>query len=245
MPDRPTTSTRSEVFVQQMTDRLTALARTLSAWVQADAYPLQAIEAQAVRVLRDLGTSLLAALPPRAAPVRPEPDVPSGCGQQARPVRVRPATVTTVPGRITIERAIDQRQHCGTSHAPLDRQMQIAAGGHRLGLRERLALPGATQDSCAQAASVPERLCLVQGCPNRVRAATEDPGVARTAHAQEVVTAAQTIHTTPPAAQAAPSRMSLGMDGVVAHVHAAGRAFRASDRRRSSSRPNSSAISQR
>jgi hypothetical protein len=53
MPDRPTTSTRSEVFVPPMTDRMTTLARTLSAWVQADTYPLQAIEAQVVRVLRD------------------------------------------------------------------------------------------------------------------------------------------------------------------------------------------------
>jgi hypothetical protein len=127
-----------------------------------------------------------------------------------------------VPGRITIERAIDPCQHCGTSHAPLDRQMQIAAGGHRLGLQERLALLGATRDSFAQAASVPERPCLVQGCPNSVRAATEDSGAVLTAHAQEVVTTAQTIHTTPPAAQDAPSRVSLCMDGVVAHVHAAG-----------------------
>lgn len=66
---------------------------------------------------------------------------------------------------------------------------------------------------------MPERLCLVQGCPNRVRAATEDPGAVLTAHAQEVVT---TTHTTPSAAQDAPPRVSLSMGGVVAHVHAAG-----------------------
>jgi hypothetical protein len=36
--------------------------------------------------------------------------------------------VTPVLGPITIERAIYQCLHCGTSHAPLDRKMQIAAG---------------------------------------------------------------------------------------------------------------------
>ena len=170
MPDRTTPSTRSAVVVRQMTDRMTTLARTLSAWVQADTYPLQAIEAQVVHVLRDLGTSRLAALLPLAAPVRPEPDVPCDCGQQARYVRVRPATVATVLGRITIERAIDQCQHCGTSRAPLDRRMQIAAGRPQPGAagapraagcdagpvcagcqRARTAVPGAgLPQSCAR-----------------------------------------------------------------------------------------------
>lgn len=222
MPNRTTMTDRNDAFVQQMTEQMRTLARALSAWIQAESHPLQAIEAQVVRVLHDLGNSLLAALLPLAAPVRPEPDVPCGCGQRARYVRVRPATVATVLGRITIARAIYQCQHCGTWDAPLDRQLQIAAGGLSLGLQELLALLGATQDSFAQAASVLERLCLVQVCPNSVRAATEDLGAVLAAHAQEVVTTAQTTHTAPPAAQEAPPRVYVSMDGVVAHIHDAG-----------------------
>lgn len=220
--DRTTATDRGEVFVQQLTDRMAVVARSLRDWVQAEARPLQAIEAQVVRVLHDLGNSLLAALLPLAAPARPEPDVPCGCGHLARYVRVRPATVTTVLGRVTIERALYHCQHCGTWDAPLDRQMQIAAGGLSLGLQELLALLGATQDSFAQAASVLERLCLVQVCPNSVRAATEDLGAVLAAHAQEVVTTAQTSHTAPPAQASAPPRVYVSMDGVVAPIHDAG-----------------------
>lgn len=204
MTNRTTTTDRSDAFVQQMTEQMRTLAHTLSAWVQAEAHPLQTIEAQVVRGLHDLGASLLTALLPLAAPVRSEPDVPCGCGQRAGYVRVRPATVTTVLGRITIARAIYHCRNCGAWDAPLDQQLPIAAGSVSLGLQELLALLGATQDSFAQAASVRERLCLVQVCPNSVRAATEDLGAALAAHAQEVVTTAQTSHTAPPAAQDAP-----------------------------------------
>ncbi len=37
-----------------------------------------------------------------------------------RTVRMRPATVTTVLGQVTLERAIYQCRTCGGYHAPLD-----------------------------------------------------------------------------------------------------------------------------
>ena len=219
MTDRTTTMNRRETLVQQMTEHMTRLARMLSDWVQAEPRPLQEIEAQTVRVLHDLGTVLLTALIPLAAPARPAPDVPCPCGQTARYVRMRPATVTTVLGRVTLERAIYRCPTCGEYHAPLDAQLQIAAGGISLGLQELLALLGATQDSFAQAATVLERLCLVQVCPNSVRAATEDLGAALADHDQQIVTTAQTTGTPPPAEQTAAPRMYVSMDGVFAHTH--------------------------
>jgi hypothetical protein len=194
----------------------------MSDWVQAEPRPLHEIEAQVVRVLHDLGTTLLTALVPLAAPVRPAPDVACACGQTARYLRTRPATVTTVLGRVTLQRAIYHCAACGTHHAPLDQQLQIAAGGLSLGLQELLALLGATQDSFAQAATVLERLCLVQVCPNSVRAATEDLGAVLATHAEAVVTTAQATATAPAAAQPAPARLYVSMDGVVAHIHDAG-----------------------
>jgi len=88
--------------------------------------------------------------------------------------------------------------------------------------RELLALLGAAQDSFAQAAIVLERLCLVQVCPNRVRAAPEDLGAALADHDQQIVTTAPATGTLLPAEQDAPSRVDLSMDGVVAHVHDVG-----------------------
>jgi hypothetical protein len=220
--DRTTATNRGEVFVQQMTDRMAALARSLRDWVQAEARPLQEIEAQVVRVLHDLGNSLLAALLPLAAPTRPSPDVACPCGQLARYERMRAATVTTVLGRISVERALYACAHCGERQAPLDQQLQVMAGGLSLGLQELLALLGATQDSFVHATEVLARLCLVQVCPNSSRAATEDLGAVLADHDQTLVALAEQTQTAPPAASPAPPRVYLSMDGVLAHIHDAG-----------------------
>ena len=217
-----TPANRHESFVQAMTDRMTVLARTLSTWVEAEARPLQGIEEQVVRVLHDLGTTLLSGLVALAAPTRPAPDIACPCGQTARYQRRRPATVTTLLGTITIARAYYQCPGCRQGQAPLDTQLQVAAGGLSAGLTELLALLGATQDSFAQATAVLERLCLVDVCPNSSRAATEDLGAVLIGHTQQVLAVAETTQTPPPAATPAPPRVYLSMDGVLAHMHDGG-----------------------
>jgi len=198
------------------------VARSLAASVQAEPRPLQELEAQVVRVLHDLGNALLTALLPLAAPAQPVPDVPCSCGHLARYHRQRPASVSTLLGRVTLTRALYHCTACDQHHAPLDTQLQIAAGGLSAGLNEVLALLGATQDSFAQATDVLERLCLVQLCPNSARAATEDRGHVLVSHAEQVVATAQQSHTPPEAACPAPPRVYLSMDGVLAHIHEAG-----------------------
>lgn len=89
-------------------------------------------------------------------------------------------------------------------------------------MNEARALLGATQDSFAQASAVLARRCLVQVCPNRARAATEDLGSALARQTEQVVVIAQQTHTAPPAASLAPPRLYLSMDGVLAHLHDAG-----------------------
>jgi len=222
MTDRSTSINRGDVVVQQLTDRMAALARTLCDWVQAEARPLQDIEVQVVRVLHDFGNALLTALLPLAAPARPLPDVPCPCGQTARYLRIRPATVTTVLGRITLERAVYTCAHCGQQHAPLDTQLQVMAGGLSLGLQDVLAMLGATQDSFAEATEVLARLCLVHVCPNSARAATEDLGTMLAAHDQTLVTVAEQTQTSPPAVRPPLTRAYISMDGVLAHIHDAG-----------------------
>ncbi len=113
MTNRTTPMSRSEAVVQHMMEQMARVTRMLSDWVQTEPRTLQDIEGQTMRVLHDLGTMLLTALVPLAAPARPAPDVPCPRGHTARYVRMRPATVTTVLGRVTVERAISHGAHCG------------------------------------------------------------------------------------------------------------------------------------
>jgi hypothetical protein len=207
-------------FVTQMTDRMAQIARTLSAWAQSEPRTLQDLETHSVRLLHDLGTALLSGLCTLAAQ-HPTPDIPCPCGDQARKLRMRPATVTTVLGPITYHRAYYQCPSCRQTQTPLDTQLQVCAGSFSAGVQELLALLGATQDSFAQAAQVFERLCLVQVCPNSVRAATEDLGQTLIAHDQQVIAAAQE---SPPdlATAPTPERLYVSMDGVVAHMRDGG-----------------------
>lgn len=216
----PTTSgLTAETFVQQLTEQMTLLAQTASQWAQADPHPLHEVEAHVQRLLHDLGNALLSGLVQLAAPLRPAPDVPCACGQTARYQRLRPATVTTILGRMTYCRAYYQCPACGQGQTPFDTQLQVMAGGLSLGLQELSALLGATQDSFAQATSVLNKLTLVQLCPNSVRAATEDLGLLLTNHDAQRVTTAQQTHSAPPAEAHAPAHLYISMDGVLAHIH--------------------------
>jgi hypothetical protein len=149
------------------------------------------------------------------------PDIACPCGAQAQVLRMRPATVTTLLGPITYHRAYYQCPSCRHTQTPLDTQLQVCAGSFSAGVQELLALLGATQDSFAQAAQVFERLCLVQVCPNSVRAATEDLGQTLLAHDQQVIAAAQESPPDP-ATTTAPDRLYISMDGVVAHMRDGG-----------------------
>ncbi len=95
--------------------------------------------------LHELGNLLLSGLLSLAAAAAPA-SLPCACGATASFCRLRPATVTTLLGRLTYTRATYHRQTCHHGHAPLDRQLQVAAGSFSLGLQEVLALLGATQD---------------------------------------------------------------------------------------------------
>jgi hypothetical protein len=207
-------------FVTTMTDRMEQIARTLATWSQAEPHTLQEIETHCVRLLHELGNAVLSGVCHLTAQ-QPAPEMPCLCGDQARKLRMRPATVTTLLGPITYHRAYYQCPSCQQTQTPLDTQLQVCAGSFSAGLQEVLALLGATQDSFAQATEVLERLCLVQVCPNSVRAATEDLGQILIAHDEQIVATAQE---SPPAPTTTPGseHLYVSMDGVVAHMHDGG-----------------------
>lgn len=215
------TITSPDSFVQLMTERMTTLARHLAAWVQAEPRSLQEQEQLVLGQLHELGNLLLGGLLSLAAAAAPA-TLPCPCGATASFCRLRPATVTTLLGRLTYTRATYHCQTCHHGHAPLDRQLHVAAGSFSLGLQEVLALLGATQDSFAEAASVLARLCLVQVCPNSVRAATEEVGATLLSHTEEVVCNAQKPDGLPAPQTPVPPRLYVSMDGVLIHCRTSG-----------------------
>ncbi len=219
--DATTGSAALEAFVQTMTERMASLARTLGTWVQAEPRTLQQQEEQLLCQLHELGTTLLSGLLALAA-VAPAASVSCPCGAIATFRRLRPATVTTLLGRLTYSRATYGCATCHHGHAPLDHQLQVAAGCFSLGLQELLALLGATQDSFAEAAAILARLCLVQVCPNSVREATEDLGATLVQHTQDAASSAETQDLLPPAQSAVPRHLYISMDGVLVHCRTSG-----------------------
>jgi hypothetical protein len=219
--DTTTPSDALGSFVQTMSERMTMLARSLGSWVQAEPRTLQAQEEQVVRQLHDLGTTLLTGLLALASPP-PTRTLRCACGAQASYRRRRPATVITLLGHLTYTRATYCCASCHQGQAPLDQQLQVAAGSLSLGLQELLALLGATQASFPDAAAVLERLCLVQVCPTSVRAATEDVGALLVHHTHAAATTAQQSSEQPTAQPGVPARLYISMDGVLVHCRSTG-----------------------
>ena len=223
--DATTQSQALASFVQTMTERMTTLARTLGAWVQAEARTLQEQEEPVVRQLHELGSALLAGLL-NVASSRAAPSVVCPCGAQARYRRMREATVTTLLGDLTYTRATYNCASCHQGHAPLDQQRQVAAGSLSIGLQELLALLGATQTWFADAAAVLERLCLVRVCPNTVRSASEEVGAILVHHtqeaAQEAASSAQEVAELGAIQPSTPARLYVSMDGVVVQCRSTG-----------------------
>ncbi len=221
----PTTdAARTEHLVVSMTERMTTLTRTLSSWMQQQEqeHSLAEVEQHVVRVLKELGASLVAGLCSLAAAKQPSPNVTCSCGHQAAYQRERKAQVTTLLGPISICRPYYLCAACGQGQHPLDAQLQFCAGSRSAALDELLALLGATQDSFVQAAQVLERLTLVHVSANSVRDATEELGALLLEHQAQPKTQPEPCPPPRPSATAKATRLYITMDGVLAHLHERG-----------------------
>lgn len=219
----PSTDTaRLEQLITTMTERMTRITGALGSWVQDTPRDLQQIEQHVLRIVKELGATLVAGLCALLAPALPSPTLPCPCGHPARYQRQRPAKVITILGPITLERPYYLCQPCGQGFHPLDAQLQLCAGSRSAGLDDLLALLGATQDSFAEAASVLERLTLVHVSPNSVRDATEELGAILIEHQAQQLAHTASGHDLPCAATPSPQRLYITMDGVLAHLHERG-----------------------
>jgi hypothetical protein len=184
-------------------------------------HSLAELEHHLIRLLKELGASLLTGLAQLAVPAEPPRSIPCSCGQAAVYQRERPAQVTTLLGPIHIQRSYYLCAACGVGQHPLDAQLRICAGSRSQALDELLALLGATQDSFVQAAQVLERLTLVHVSANSIREATEQLGEVLLEQPQP-----QSERASGPATRATSTARTgplyITMDGVLAHLHERG-----------------------
>jgi uncharacterized protein UPF0236 len=219
----PTThTTPTELLVTHMSEQMALLTRTLSTWMQEQEHTLAELEQHIVRLLKELGASLLASLCAVAAPADPSASIPCACGHQAAYQRQRKAQVTTLLGPITIWRSYYLCAQCGMGQHPLDEVLQFCAGSRSQALDELLALLGATQDSFAQASQVLERLTLLHLSANSIRHATEQLGGLLLAHQEPPVADPPACALRSGPATARVSQLYISMDGVLAHLHERG-----------------------
>ena len=220
----PTTSTaRQDAFVADMGERMTTLARQLTAWATATSHSLQELEQMTLQRIKDLGLALVAGLCALRAPTAPLAQVPCPCGGTAAYQRQRAVDVQTLLGPISFTRPYYLCPACHHGVAPLDQELGVAAGSLSAGLTELLALLGAL-DPFADAVGVLEKLTLVHVCANSVREATETLGQTIAADEAQAVAAAWdvAVQQLPPPPPHAPERLYVSMDGVLVHTAADG-----------------------
>jgi len=114
----------TEQFITTMRDRISTLTRTLSTWMQTQEPTLAEVEHHVVRLLKEVGASLVAGLCTLAAPAHPTSSVPCACGHAAAYQRQRTAQGTTLLGPMTFVRGYYLCAACGHGQHPLDAQLQ-------------------------------------------------------------------------------------------------------------------------
>lgn len=210
-----TTPSSPEQVTKDMCEQMTKLTRTLANWMQDQPHTLADLEHHVVRLLKDLGASLIAQLCTLAVGTDLPDTIACACGHLARFERFRPAQVTTLLGPVSFSRPYYLCSACAHGQHPLDEQLQFCAGSRSAALDELLALLGATQNSFAQAAEILERLTLLHLAPNTIRQATEQFGAS--------LVAVQTADHPPSGARPHPTRpqpkrLYITFDGVFVHL---------------------------
>lgn len=92
-------------------------------------------------VLRQVGAAALGQLL-SASPSTPAAEWPCACGGKLQYQRIRPATVLSVFGRVTYQRAYYAGCPCGEGYAPVDELYGLQPGQVSAGLAELLTLAG-------------------------------------------------------------------------------------------------------
>jgi len=166
-------------IAQQVVDTFkTGLAQRLQSGA---ALPSMAdLENEMREVLRQIGAEALR-LFLSTTPGTPSAEHPCSCGGTLHYQRKRPATVTTVFGKITYERGYYAGCRCGQGHAPVDEAYGLTPGAMSSGLAALLGLAG-IELSFDESRAWLRRFLLFDVSENTVRSETQTLGVLQAEH---------------------------------------------------------------
>lgn len=131
-------------------------------------------------VLRQVGAAALSQWL-SGAPATPEAERPCACGGTLRYQRARPATIVSVFGRVTYERAYYAGCACGHGCAPLDEAYGLRPGHVSAGLAELLTLAG-VELAFEHSQRWLKGFLLFEVSENTIRQETQAVGQAQAAH---------------------------------------------------------------
>lgn len=112
------------------------------------------------------------------------------CGGELTYQGQRPATIITVFGRVTYQRAYYSRCRCGRGQAPLDEQLRLKPGAVTIGLAQLLALTG-IQFSYQESREWLREFLLFEVSENTIRQETERMGALQAKMEQESIARSQ------------------------------------------------------
>ena len=131
-------------------------------------------------VLRQVGAAALGQLLSEP-PGTPVAELPCACGGKLQYQRLRPATVLSVFGRVTYERAYYAGCQCGEGYAPVDDRYGLHAGQVSAGLAELLTLAG-VELAFEHSRRWLKGFLLFEVSENTIRQETQAVGQEQTAH---------------------------------------------------------------
>lgn len=213
--------------IEELSERMAActkqLTQRLGEAAMREQYSLAELEEQVLHQIKVMGNELLSGLCGLSVPVYPAAAVACGCGGEGHYQRRRVGESKTLLGVVQLSRPYYLCAECHQGRCPLDQALGFCAGGTSGGLQAVMALLG-VQFPFEEAATMLEKLTLVQVSPNACRKATETLGSLVGEEEQAAVSAAWTnlAVVQPGSRETIAGDFYVSMDGVTVHIEEQG-----------------------
>jgi len=175
--------------VNSVAQELAKMFKTMVMAQEDDRLPIAQIESEMREVLREIGNQMLGKFL-SSMQKTPASEIACPCGGKLKYQRIRPATVISVFGRVTYDRAYYASCKCKQGLSPLDKQYGLEPGAVTAGLAELLALAGIGH-SYDESPKWLEAFMLFSVSENTVRSETEKMGALQGELEEELIQKSQ------------------------------------------------------
>jgi len=212
-----------EELGERIAEGVKRITQRLGEEVGKDGRTLAWFEQQVMQALKETGQTLLVGVCELHVERYAATEIKCACGGVAKYQGKREGKTKTLFGEVVVKRDYYLCRQCHQGQHPLDKQLEFCAGGVSGGLYELLALMGAEFDF-EQAASVLEKLTLVDVCANSCRKAAETLGELVANDEEKSLSAAWNAKAPqlPAVSEPIAGDFYISMDGVTVHIEEQG-----------------------